>query len=54
MQLGLAAAVPLTLTVPNDPTLRGLGLYMQGVVFDPGANALGLATTDLLTVIVGS
>lgn len=37
---------PWTLAIPNNPALSGLGFLNQGVVFDAGANALGLTTSN--------
>lgn len=44
----------LTLLVPPDPTLRSARLYSQGLTLDPAANGLGLAFSDLATLIIGS
>jgi hypothetical protein len=34
------------LTLPNDPTIVGKIVYLQGVRFDPDVNPLGLATSQ--------
>ena len=47
--LPLPGLAPAPLPIPPDPRLAGLELHWQGMVLAPSANALGLATTDLLT-----
>lgn len=42
-----------TLAVPNAPVLVGTAASLQWAVFDPAANALGLATSNALDVVVG-
>ena len=37
LQIGSTGSVPLSFTVPADPSLRGRSVYFQGVVFPPGA-----------------
>ena len=49
LALGLAnvgGSASFTAGIPNDPTLRGLTLYLQGAVVDAGANPLGLTLTN--------
>lgn len=41
------------LTVPSVPAMRGRSLYLQGIVFDPGANVLGLGLTQGIAVHLG-
>lgn len=42
-----------SLAVPNVAVLAGLQVFAQGVVFDPAANALGLATSNALRLRLG-
>ncbi len=42
-----------TLAVPSEPAMRGRSLYLQGLVLDPGANALGLALTQGIAARLG-
>ncbi len=41
----------LPLTLPVDPANHGLTLYVQFALFDPAANAVGLTTSNLMTMI---
>lgn len=38
--------VPFYITFPDDPNLVGATYYAQSLFFDPGANALGIWTTN--------
>lgn len=54
----VGVAVPLgggqqAFPLPNDPTLCGFAVYMQAVVFDPGASQ-GLAFTPGLEFVLGT
>ena len=44
----------LSLPIPNDPTLLLLAFQNQAVAFDPGANALGLTTSNGGEAVIGS
>jgi hypothetical protein len=46
-------AVELALRFPPDPSIAGLRLFVQALVVDPGANALGLTASDALAIVVG-
>lgn len=50
--VGTAAA--WNLTIPNDPALLRAAFHLQSIVRDPGANPLGLTSTNALTASVGS
>lgn len=41
------------LAVPNAPALVGTAASLQWAVFDPAVNALGLATSNALDVVIG-
>lgn len=43
-----------TWNVPMQSILLGEALYMQGVTFDPGINAMGLAVSPAATMVVGN
>ena len=43
-----------TWNVPAQSILLGEALYMQGVTFDPGLNALGLAVSPAATMVIGN
>ena len=43
----------LPLPVPGVPTLVGGSLYFQGLVYDPAANAMGLASTAGAQATIG-
>ncbi|MCB9882923.1 MAG: S8 family serine peptidase [Planctomycetes bacterium] len=43
----------LTLPIPNDPATTGLTLHWQGYIISTQANALGLASSDVLTTTIG-
>lgn len=49
-----AGRASLTLPVGNDPTSVGTVFYTQGFVIDPLANALGVVTTNGLSLLVGT
>ena len=49
-QAGQAA---LPVSIPNDPTLLGNFLYMQGAVFDRFANSQGLVMSNGLELRIG-
>jgi hypothetical protein len=40
--------------VPLQPNLVGVAFYLQGVVLDPGLNALGLSTTNAAVLVLGN
>jgi hypothetical protein len=40
--------------VPLQPNLVGVAFYLQGVVSDPGLNALGLSTTNAAVLVLGN
>ena len=40
--------------VPNQPGLVGQALYLQGVSWDPGVNALGLTVSNAATLVIGN
>ena len=46
------AAVPLA--IPAATAFLGLQLSLQWAVLDPGANALGVATSNALDLVIGS
>ena len=48
---GTSATVPLAL--PLDPSLVGGQVPVQAVTISPGVNALGAATSDLATLLIG-
>ncbi|HZN40541.1 MAG TPA: hypothetical protein VFD82_17180 [Planctomycetota bacterium] len=39
--------------VPNVPSLVGQALYLQGVSWDPGVNAIGLTVSNAATLVIG-
>ena len=43
-----------TWNVPMQSILLGEALFMQGVTFDPGINALGLAVSPAATMVIGN
>lgn len=43
----------MALVLPAAPALRGLTLYLQGVVVDPANNALGIAMTNDVRLVLG-
>lgn len=45
---------PFLLGIPNDRNIVGQELFIQGLVLDPPANALGLITSDTRVMTVGS
>lgn len=49
----LGGVAELVLPVPVDQNLLGLGLYLQALAFDPGANALGAIVSDGLRFTIG-
>ncbi len=49
MPPGGAAFEPV---VPNTPVLKGVPVFFQSLVIDPKANALGMATTNAVQVIL--
>ena len=40
--------------VPLQPNLVGLAFHLQGLVLDPGLNALGLSATNAATLVIGN
>ncbi len=44
---------PWTIDLPWDVSFLGYTFYQQGVVVDPGANALGLTTSNALQCVIG-
>ncbi|GAB4139778.1 MAG: hypothetical protein Fur0037_06130 [Planctomycetota bacterium] len=48
---GVAALVPLT--IPNEPSLSGVLVESQSAVLSPGANPLGLLTSNGLSLVLG-
>ena len=42
-----------SVAIPSAPSLIGRSLFSQGVVSDPGANALGLLASQALESVVG-
>lgn len=43
-----------TLALPDDPTLLGLQLFQQALVFDAGAgNSFGAVTSDGTKLVIG-
>jgi hypothetical protein len=53
MNLGGAAATQ-SLTIPNSNALLGAVLYAQGIVIAPGANTLGVLTSNGGTLVIGN
>ncbi|MCB9879179.1 MAG: protein kinase [Planctomycetes bacterium] len=49
-----AGVATWTWDVPNDQSLVGAALYLQGVTFDPGINAFSLAVANAATMVVGN
>ena len=45
--------LPLTLPIPNDPSLDGKNLFVQHAVLDSAANALGIATSNGGALTIG-
>lgn len=42
-----------SIAIRSDPSLAGLAFHVQGAVFDPAANALGIAASAGLTLAIG-
>lgn len=47
-------AVSVPMNIPNAPGLAGFAFFNQAATFTPGANALGLLTTNYGAGIVGN
>jgi hypothetical protein len=45
-----SGSIGISVTIPNDPTLRFAPTYWQGYEIDAGINGLGLGTSDFLSV----
>jgi hypothetical protein len=43
---------PLPLLVPGFPGIEGQDFYLQWLVIDPGANPLGLTTSDAMRIVI--
>jgi hypothetical protein len=41
-------------TVPGQSMFLGTTFYLQGITFDPGINALGLAVSPAATLVIGN
>ncbi len=50
----LSSTATLPIAIPNDPTLSGLNVHFQAMVIDSRLPGLGVATSDLLTMTVGT
>jgi hypothetical protein len=50
----LQSTATLPIAIPNDPTLSGLNVHFQAMVIDARLPGLGVATSDLLTMRVGT
>lgn len=48
------ASSMLRLVIPNSPPLSGVTLHVQGIEIDPFLPGLGVATSNLLSVTIGS
>lgn len=55
-QLVLPAAggtAVFSLPIPNDPLAMGIELFHQALTLDPGANALGVTTSETASALIG-
>jgi len=51
--VGSGGSATYTLNTPSNPLFVGMQLHTQGLVLDPGINALGSVTSDAATATVG-
>ena len=50
---GTGGTATFTTNYPADPALAGIAYFMQTLVLDPAANALGAVMSDALAVVTG-
>jgi len=51
--IGAGGSASLTFPIPNQGGLLGFTFYTQGLVLDPGHNALGAVTSDAALAVIG-
>ncbi len=50
---GAGGSAIFNMVIPNQQQLLGLHVYTQGLVLDPGHNAMNAVTSDAAEILVG-